>query len=296
MEAAMFSEGDLLNKQELRKGELRNTTSDIEIKLRELGWDGKMAGCISLELSPDNEKVINGCLHIRGSVSDKELRIDAAKVWAGANPDIFLVIKIPNGEIFNFGREGLTSDYTSQQIVHHTFYRQLEGRNPVLILPEEFRELNIRDFCLRIVVSISKHSSARSGVLLKYTLLLFPETKQKLLEVFSSASNPAWPGMRLAEGEFPMWPRPLTAWKCPVMPLILPGTVFRERENVPTDGALRAAISAIMEKSAVAETGRTGAAVAAKWRKLENNPAELILNRGAVRWPTVTPEPPPQGK
>ena len=62
---------------------------------------------------------------------------------------------------------------------------------------------------------ISKNSSARAGVMLKWTVLLFPEEKERMLELYEGAKSPAWPGLRMTEGELTMLPRPTTAWKCP---------------------------------------------------------------------------------
>ena len=45
---------------------------------------------------------------------------------------------------------------------------------------------------------------------------------------------------------------------------------------------LRRAIGAIMAKGVLPETSRTGNAVTTKWRRLINNPEELVENKGKV--------------
>ena len=56
--------------------------------------------------------------------------------------------------------------------------------------------------------------------------------------------------------------------------------------DLPAPEDLWRAIGAILAKGVLPETSRTGNAVTTKWRRLVNNPKELVENKGKVLWPT----------
>ena len=296
MDKALFSGGEDFDGREIERGALRNLTSDVAERLKGFGWLGRIAGCICLTLSPDNKSVRAGVLAVRGPVDDKELRVDSNKIWPAASADTFVSIKLPAADIFKFGDGGLCSDYVAEEEVQHAVYENTEGRGPTPVLEADYEERGIGSFCIRMTCIISKSSSARTGVMLKWTVLLFPDAKERILELYEGAKSPAWPGLRLTEGELPMLPRPTTAWRCPMIPLVLPGQVISQSLDLPAPEDLRRTIGAIMAKGVLPETSRTGNAVTTKWRRLANNPEELTENRGKVLWPTSTPQQPATGK
>ena len=295
MDKELFIGGDF-DGREFERGTLRNFTSDVTARLKEFGWLGRLAGCICLTLGPDNKSVRAGFFTARGPVEEKELRVDSNKIWPAANAETFLSIKFPSADIFKFSDGGLCSDYVTSTEVQHTVYTNNEGRAPTPVLEADYEELGIGSFCVRMTCAISKSSSARTGVVLKWTILLFPEEKEKILELYQGAKSPAWPGLRMTEGELHMLPRPATAWRCPLIPLILPGQVTGQSLDLPAPEDIRRAIGAIMAKGVLPETSRTGNAVTTKWRRLANNPEELVENRGKVPWPASTPQQPAPGK
>ena len=296
MDKALFSGGEDFDGREIERGALRNLTSDVAERLKGFGWLGRIAGCICLTLSPDNKSVRAGVLAVRGPVDDKELRVDSNKIWPAASADTCVSIKLPAANIFKFGDGGLCSDYVAEEEVQHAVYENTEGRGPTPVLEADYEERGIGSFCIRMTCIISKSSSARTGVMLKWTVLLFPDAKERILELYEGAKSPAWPGLRLTEGELPMLPRPTTAWRCPMIPLVLPGQVISQSLDLPAPEDLRRTIGAIMAKGVLPETSRTGNAVTTKWRRLANNPEELTENRGKVLWPTSTPQQPATGK
>ena len=50
----------------------------------------------------------------------------------------------------------------------------------------------------------------------------------------------------IAEGEFPLGPKQTTAWQCPILPLIVPGTSFATLAVAPTADRLRQGIANVM--------------------------------------------------
>jgi hypothetical protein len=295
MDKALFSGGEELGKPEIKKCEIRNTTSDVGEKLKELGYKDKLAGCVCIGLSADNKRADTGCFTVRGVIEEKEIKIEAGKLWPAASNDTILSMKIPQAEIFRFGEGGLVSDYTPQSAMHYAYYEQQEGRNPSPILDAELEEKGIGKFCTRMICVISKKSSVKNGVILKYTVLLFPLARDKLLSDYAAARSGAWPGLRITEGELPLLPRPIDAWKCPVLPLILPGVPFNQNPDTPQSAELRRAVATIMARTVEPETARTGPALVARWQRLASNPEELTERQAAITWPKETPQLPDMG-
>ena len=67
--------------------------------------------------------------------------------------------------------------------------------------------------------------------------------------------------MRVMDGELAVWRRPATKWGCPILPFIMPGAPFEQLARLPASDEIRHVIATIMERGAVPETGRTGAAL-----------------------------------
>jgi hypothetical protein len=269
----------------IREKECKNFTSDAEEILKERGWDGKIAGCIGLKLSSDNGKVENGIFLVKGSLCEDWIQINAKKIWPDMDNSVSLFLRFPNAEIFKFSDGGLTSDIVAQDEVDHGVFIVCEGRTPTPILEASYEEWGVGDFSLRMLCVLSKNSSATNGVLVKFTVLLFPESKQHLLENYEMAQSAAWPGVRVAEGEFQLLPKPAAKWRCPVSPLIMPGTSFIVTHRMPAPDEVRAAIAAIMSRTCLPEIGRTGAAVVARWKRVAERAEELVVKPGTVTWP-----------
>jgi hypothetical protein len=280
----------------IREKECRNFSSDIDEILKEHGWDGSAAGCIGLKLTADNSRIENGVFITRGCISEEWVQISAKKIWPDVNGNITLFIRFPKAEIFNYSDGGLASDITAQEDVEHGLFVTGDNIQPTPVLEASYGDYGIGEFSLRMLCTLSKNSSAERGLLVKYTILLYPECRQHLLDNYELAQSPAWPGVKVTEGEFPMLPKPLVRRRCPVNPLIMPGMSFADTLRMPAPDDVRAAIAAIMSRNFLPETGRTGAAVLAKWRKIGDQPDELVAKPGPVSWPSAGQMQQEQGK
>jgi hypothetical protein len=289
LDKKLFVGENELRAEDLAQAEIANFSGDIGIGLTKFGWDGKKCCCIGLTLSPDNARVDRGVFLVRGNLEEK-LNIEASRIWPGAKENVMLVMRFTDSGIFTFSEGDLGSDLVQQEAVEHGFYATTEGQNPTVILEADFEEYGIGDFSLRMTCQLSGKSSVKSGVSIKFAVLLFPSSKANLVDTYELAQTASWPGIRIMEGYLPLLPRPTTAWRCPVVPLMLCGTGFADGGGFPRPEPLRRAIGEIMKKSVVPETGRTGAALQTKWTRLAANPGELVVKTGSVTWPT-TPEP-----
>lgn len=282
----LFTGIERIDPTDISRGELRNFASDVTDKLAVLGWDQKgMCGCIGLSLTTDNRYVEKGTFFVRGSVKDQELKIEANKIWGEASSNVHLLLKFPSVDMFNFSEGGLSSDLLSQEEVQHGLYEANEDSRLTNILEADYEKHGIGEFCIRMSCTLAKSSSVKKGAMVKFTILLFPDSKQALLDTYELAQSPAWPGIRVTEGDIPLLPKPSTQWMCPVIPLTLSGTPYADLARMPSAEDLRRAIAAIMGTGGVVETARTGPSLVARWKKAANNQEELALKEGPVTWP-----------
>jgi hypothetical protein len=280
----------------IREKECRNFTSDIDEKLKDCGWDGSAAGCIGLKLSADNSRIENGIFMTRGCISDEWTELNAKKIWPDITGNLALFLRFPKAEVFYFSDGGLASDLTAQEEVEHGMFIVGDNRQPTPVLEASYSDWGIGEFSLRMLCTLSKNSSAEKGLLIKYTILLYPESKQHLIDNFELAQSPAWPGIKVTEGEFPMLPKPLVKWRCPVNPLIMPGMPFAETQRMPAPDDVRAAVAAVMSRNFLPETGRSGSAILARWKKISDRAKELVAKPGPVSWPVQGQMQQEQGK
>ena len=281
---------------EIARGKVGNFKGDVDDRLKQFGWDGISKCCsVGLNLSMDNKRVEKGVLLVRGVLEEK-ISVEANKIWPEAKTGVSLKMRLMDGGIFTFSEGDLGSDLLDQEQVEYVLYKERENAAPTPLLEADLADEGVGQFSLRMTCVLSNNSGARTGVVVKYTVLLFPESKTALLEHFDLAQCAAWPGLRLTDGYIPLIPKPEKCWGCPTIPLILPGTPFAVTNSAPSPGELRRAIASMMAKTVVPETARSGAALTTRWRMLASNPAELRVRTGELTWPPAGPTAPERGK
>ncbi len=294
LEKALFNSPRDLDSEEIRKLSVNNFSTEVGARLTAQGWSREVGwACIGLFLSPDNQLVDGGTFMVKGPVDGKQISIEADKIWPSADKRAVLMLRITDGAVFSFTEGGLTSDILARDAVTHSLVATADNRQPAPILESNYEEWGFRGFSLRMLCTISKKSSAKAGIIIKYTILLFPMDREPLLEKYELAQSAAWPGLRIAEGHLPLMPRAQQAWGCPVLPLLGIGA---DSGNLPKSDILRAAIASIMGRGVTPETGRSGQAVTTKWERLANNPEEAIERPGDVLWPQPAPATQSTGK
>jgi hypothetical protein len=249
-----------------------------------------------LQLSPDNRRTAAGEFVTRGELDKRELRIEAGTLWPDADDDITLVIKTPRADIFKFGEGGLWSDLVDAEQLEATHMRTEEGGQTRPIATEDLDNAGIGSFCIRMVCQLSKQASQARGLLAKYTILIFPKTKQEVLQEGAYARLGSLPGLKLCEGDMALGPPPTKPWRCPLVPLTLPGTAYESLAVAPAAERLRAAIGGIMAKATAPEICKTAATLATKWEKLRRSPTEAALKPPQINWPIQQKSPEPHGK
>ena len=279
----LFSGGDEIAAGELQRLEVRNYSGSIDDALKNLGWTGRPAGCVVLKLNADNTSVTGGQFVARGPLAGGEVRLEADKLWARAASGLILSVQVPDASAFTFGDGGLCSDYLDDEIVESCITSS--GRAAQVVLEDEYASLGIGKFCLRLVCHISK-ATVKNGVLLGYSVLVFPGSAEDIGELSELTRSPSWPGLKLAEGELALLPMPATSWKCPLLPLLLTGRPWEDDETHPPFAELRAKIAWIMATSEPADVCRSRKALADKWKKFTDNPDDFVPKKGPLTWPS----------
>jgi hypothetical protein len=198
--------------------------------------------------------------------------------------------------MFKFSQGGLTSDIVDQDRIQHAFYDHGEGGTPKVILEADYEAYGIGSFCVRALCGAAKSSSAKEGVNIRYSIVLFPVSKAELLQKYEGAKEAAWPGILTAEGECPMLIKAESAWGCPVWPVLLTGEDLMQQPRLPSGSELRMAIASVMMNAVAPETSRSVKSLLGRWRKLAANPEELVAKKSQPEWPRPQQRPNETGK
>jgi hypothetical protein len=283
IDGVLFMGEASMPRDELAELEIPNTDEAVTNGLKQLGWDGKSpAGCVVLQLAADNSAVTSGQFVARGQLAAEELRMDASRIWNGADANLQLSIQVPRGEAFKFSDGGLCSDFMAESEIEYCI--TTVGRSAQVVLQADYKAKKIGNFCIRMVCDIKK-ATARAGVTLNYKVMLYPGTEEEVTGVSELARSPSWPGLKLTEGELALLPRTKTTWKCPIRPLIRTGTPWEEDDTAPPMDELRAKIAWVMATSEPADACKTRKALVARWRRYANNPDEFSPKKSALAWP-----------
>ena len=239
-----------------------------------MGWNEFVVGTIALRLTVDNRNIEDGEFQLHGTISNSTFT-KAKKIWEDADAAASVTFKLPTGNMFKFSN-GLTSDYLDEyEVEPAVYFRNTLFTNPTLD-PEEMVSLGIGNFCFRAVVF-----PASSGFI-KVMFLVIPEGKTEILTQ-PLATNPCWPGIRLFDGQIPLFSMSSCKnlqWGQPFLPLLIPGSPF-----LPTSEVL-AKFAAIMGAYVIPDTCRNGHSLASRWDELDEcGTSKLSATRLEKVWP-----------
>jgi hypothetical protein len=269
-----FSGEDDVAGEDLGDAEVANFSTAVDVALRQnFEWDGKAIGVVGLTLTPDNDRVASGLFVTRGETDLDEYRASCDLIWPAGPRHITCAIA------FIFSSGGLWSDLMPSHRFAHSFF----DRNNAPLLGARDDD-TWGKFALRAVCQLSSTSSGRKGVICKYTILLFPASAEELANTAESRFA-GFPGLKIAEGHFPLGPAPSSRWQCPIVPMIRPGTPFADNDNAPSSVRLRFAVAAVMRKVVQPDIARSTGSLHSKWERLRTNPRELANVGPATTWP-----------
>jgi hypothetical protein len=255
LDPGFFGGASEVDGNDLARVKVANFNTDVEQALHvHYDWKKTAIGVIGLSLSHDHLRVASGTFTTRGSLDLEDKKIAANFIWPTARANVTLVLKFPAADAFTFEESGgLWSNILSDNEVSHAFFDSGEGRGGQALLDtDERRQGTHAGFSLRMLAQISTSSSSSNGVMMNYIILLFPARAEDLKNSPESKFA-GWPGLKVAEGTFPLGPAPGQPWQCPVLPFIKPVTAFWEVNVVPTSDKLRDAVASIMYNSFTAD-------------------------------------------
>ena len=249
--------------------------------LGKYGWEGKAAATTGIRLKPDNTGPEAARLMLLGTW-DSTLKIQAKKVFAEADQDTMLEIELDNLAVFRFNEGSMASRYTPQEAVK---YRLIQGER-VLRDEDDRMAQGIGDFSLRIIAGLSKACGVKYGLWLQLTVLIFHLSAEHMIdqEVMPKAEDPAWPGVKLVEGQVPILPlawkkRQLFGgkdWGAPICPIITTGVPWEAAPGPLDQKEVIEACRSLLNKGTAADSSPTVEAMLKKWERPQpvGKPAE----------------------
>jgi hypothetical protein len=245
------------------------------------GWDGRTVAGVGLELSPDNTDITRGQFFMRGHLSIEQGEFQANKLWDKAGKDISVVMTFPQAADFDFANGSLASDYLDGERVKIKCFRDDQE-----IQAAEWPKFGIKSFAMRLIAYLDKQSN-RSGPKIKFTVLFFPETVEDMMKIGDEVQGPAWPGIKVLEGQadfFPMAPE--KGWGCPIYPVIAPGNGNRA-VKIPSGDQLRFYIAKVLGTARLPVPCTSAATLKKKWAKIEEDQEEYEERMPTVTWPEM---------
>jgi hypothetical protein len=247
------------------------------------GWDGRTVAGVGLELSPDNTRVNRGQFFMRGHLSAEPGEYQANKLWDRASKDISVIITFPQAADFDFTSGSLASEY-------------LDGENVKIKCMKDDQEIPVSDwpkygikpFVMRLIAYLDKQSN-KSGPKVKFTLLFFPETVDEMAKIGDEVQGPAWPGVKVLEGQadfFPMAPE--KAWGCPIYPVLAPGSGGGRTAKMPSGELMRYCIAKVLRTARLPVPCTSAATLRKKWAKIQEDEEEYEERMPTVVWPEMT--------
>jgi hypothetical protein len=121
-----FFTGDSDPPDDIGKFKVANLGAGVDSILKKNGWNCVAHCCIGLYLLPDNLKVINGQFFMRGALEERKVKMSCSKIWAEADLNMTIVIRIPTADSFIFSAGGLFSDWLPREETVHYFHKTSE--------------------------------------------------------------------------------------------------------------------------------------------------------------------------
>jgi hypothetical protein len=243
------------------------------------GWDGRTVAGVGLELSPDNSLISRGQFYMRGNLSQEPGVFQANKLWEKASKEVSVKMWFPTAGEFDFSNGSLASEYMEGDTVK--IQCEKEGQ---AVAAADWQRYGIKPFVIRLVAYLDKNSN-KAGPRIKYTLLFFPESVDEMLKIGDEVQGPAWPGIKVLEGQAEFFPlAPERGWGCPIYPMLAPAGSERPG-RMPGGDHLRYAIAKVMQTARLPVPCTSAATLKKKWSRIEEDQEEYEHTTPTVTWP-----------
>ena len=126
------------------------------------------------------------------------------------------------------------------------------------------------------------------------TILVFPLCDEAMRALSEDTANPAWPRVKLAEGQIPLLPASGKGkvfggknWGCPIAPILMPGVPWEAALGPLDEAAEVGACRALLNSGGMLEALLTVEAVEKRWEVLLANPGTVQEKAAERLWPAV---------
>lgn len=294
LDKALFAGRDLVSLTDWTKLSTTDLNkSAVDEFLEGFGWDQQAAACVGVRLSPDNTRVLGARLALAGKWSEN-VELPAKRLWPDAPENLILAVELDNMSSFRFAEGELWSDMVGGDVLKKSFKTVVAGVEKLVELAE-VRTMGIAPdgFVARAIGSIAKTSGGRYGVWLAVTILVYPIIEGE--EMQAVALDPAWPGIKLSDGEVAILPPSGRgksalngkAWGCPIAPAIQPGSPWEAAPGPLASADVVTAIGALLNTGCIADACISFESMRKKWEKIKRAPGDLRRKKAEKSWPAV---------
>ncbi len=249
-----------------------------------------------MKLSSDNTSVSAAKLALLGGW-DKKIQIQARKVFQQAAEDILLEVELPDLSVFRCRDGEMWSRYVPQAGLP---CRYTQGGKT--LDEEELGAQGITEFATRAVAHLSKDCGAKWGIWLQVTFLIFPLCDEGMRSLSEDTADPAWPGIKLTEGQIPVLP---TAgvdkaimggkkWGCPITPVLAPGAPWEAAPGPLGAKEVAGACGLLLNRGCIPEALSSIDNLQKRWESLLASPGKVQGRLAEKLWPTAGQDPPEQ--
>ena len=270
----------------------RSDSDSVKTTLTKLGWEGNIIAGVTLRVSTDGSKVDNGQFFLAGNLVSQNIVIQTAKLWAKANKEVTLSLKIPNGDKFNFMSGTLASEYKDQGDLEFSY-----SSSAGALEPDKWEENGLCRFSIRVICHLGKSSNTPTGPHIKYTVLAFPHDADQLTRLSDRTQSSSWPGIKILEGQCGFFPiAPDGYWGTPFLPLLNTENRSNNSSSWPSGDNLRYAIAGIMRTAALPTACTSFAGLSSQAKKILKNRTAADPKEPTVTWPEQALPATTQGK
>ena len=264
--------------------------------LNGFGWDGNVAANVGVKLSADNLTVENARLTIVGCWDTEPFIVQAQKLWPQAPPYITLEVELRDMSAFRFADGDMCSRYIPQEALRYKFLASGEDGQRRELADAELEAFSISPFSVRTACGLSKASGAKHRIWLTAAVIIYPATEEEMTSISPAAKLPAWPGIKLVDGDIPVHPQAGKGkacmngkeWGCPIAPAVRPGAPWEDTGKELDQNAVTAAIGALLNKGLFADTAASADSLRKKWEGIQRAPEKLAGRKPDSIWPTTS--------
>lgn len=245
-------------------------------------WDNETPLFVPfVELSPDNERVINANVTLRGLTYPES--VPGGKLWEMEDS---IMLKINRIELSSFQFKGtLQSELLDHSQLEYTFIKKRGGEE---MDPAEIQDMGFEGFSLRAYIIPS------TSLVSKLLITIYPFPEDLLIETYPQAKNNKFPGISGGELDINMGIEVATVLDkpvgSPILPAIIPGSPLSTIATIPPASEIISRLSTLLRSAIIPELRSSKSALFNRYDSIEEKGEE---NLKTISLEMIWPEPEP---